>query len=52
MLIQELLLPEELEVDFQMLWVLKVNLVVLIIILQVVELEVETLLELPLMVED
>ena len=54
LLIQEVWPLEELEVDFQMLWVLKVNLVVLIIIFQVVEPEVETLPQLLilLMVED
>ena len=54
LLIQEVWPLEELEVDFQMLWVLKVNLVVLIIIAQVVEPEVETLPQLLilLMVED
>ena len=52
MLVQELLLPEELEVDFQMLWVLQDKVVVHTIILAAVEPEVETLLDLPLMVED
>jgi uncharacterized membrane protein YqjE len=52
LLIQEVWPLEELEVDFQMLWVLQVKAVVLIIILQVVEQEVETIQEVHPVVED
>ena len=52
LLIQEVWPLEELEVDFQMLWVLQDKAGVHIIILAVVELEVETIQEVHPVVED